>query len=244
MKAMIFAAGLGTRLRPLTNDKPKALVELNGKPVIEHIISKLVQHDFNEIIVNVHHFSSQMINFLDNLNIPGLHIAISDERDQLLDTGGGLNKAGWFFNDGNPFLIYNVDIISSIDLTKLYTTHINNMADITLVVSNRKSDRVLLFDAEDQFCGWRNNKTREQNIVRNQVSEFKQFPFSGIHVMNSNILDLIEEEGRFSIIKLYLRLANLTSISYYYHENDFWIDIGKPENIVKAEHWLKTVSLG
>ncbi len=242
MKAMIFAAGLGTRLRPLTNDKPKALVELNGKPVIEHVIRKLVQHDFNEIIVNVHHFSSRMINFLDNLNIPGLHIAISDESDQLLDTGGGLNKAGWFFNDGRPFLIYNVDIISSIDLTKLYTAHVNNTADITLVVSNRKSDRVLLFDAEDQFCGWRNNKTREQNIVRNQVSEFKQFPFSGIHVMNPNILDLIKEEGRFSIIKLYLRLANLTRVSYYYHENDFWIDIGKPENIEKAEHWLKTVS--
>ncbi len=239
---MVFAAGLGTRLRPLTNNKPKALVELNGKPVIEHIIRKLVQHNFNEIIVNVHHFSLQMINFLENLNIPGLRIAISDESGQLLDTGGGLNKAGWFFNDGNPFLIYNVDIISSIDLTKLYTAHIKSTAEVTLVVSNRNSDRVLLFDVEGQFCGWRNNKTKEQNIVRNPVSELKQFPFSGIHVMNPNILDLIEEEGRFSIIELYLRLAKLTRISYYYHENDFWIDIGKPENIEKAEHWLKSFS--
>ncbi len=238
MKALIFAAGLGTRLKPLTNTKPKALVELNGKPVLEHVIRKLIQHNFNEIIVNVHHFSSEVIHFLDHLDIPDVHIAVSNESDKLLDTGGGLKKASWFFNDGIPFLIYNVDIISSIDLTKLYESHINSKAEITLAVSNRNSERVLLFDKNDQFCGWRNNKTKEQNIVRDPGGAFNMFPFSGIHVMDSTILNLIKEEGRFSIIKLYLRLAELTRISYYYHENDFWIDIGKPENIEKAENWL------
>ena len=153
---MIFAAGLGTRLKPLTDDRPKAMVEVNGKPLIQHIIEKLTANGFDEIIVNVHHFAEQIIDFLHENNNFGIRIEISDERGMLLETGGGIKKAAHFFDDGKPFLVHNVDIFSNADLRELYNHHIESSSAATLLVSDRKSSRNLLFNDDMRLCGWQN----------------------------------------------------------------------------------------
>ncbi|MGB1243748.1 MAG: sugar phosphate nucleotidyltransferase, partial [Chitinophagales bacterium] len=167
MKAMIFAAGLGTRLRPLTNDKPKALVEVNGKPLLEIVILQLKRYGFRDIVVNVHYFAKQIIRFLEAKNNFGIHIQISDESDLLLETGGGLQKAKHFLcSDDEPFLVHNVDILSDINLKALYQSHLEGSPLATLVVRNRKTSRYLLFDETNRLCGWKNVKTGEVRMMR------------------------------------------------------------------------------
>ena len=156
---MIFAAGLGTRLKPLTDHMPKALVPVAGKPMLEHVILKLIAAGFNEIVINVHHFANQIIEFLKEKENFGITIHISDETDCLLDTGGGIKKAASFFTDGEPFLVHNVDILSNTDLKSLYDYHINSNNDATLLVSSRKTVRYLLFNAQQDLCGWINKDT-------------------------------------------------------------------------------------
>ncbi|MDR2853752.1 MAG: NTP transferase domain-containing protein, partial [Prevotellaceae bacterium] len=155
-KALIFAAGLGTRLQPFTNTMPKALVPIGGKPLLEHIILKLKHSGFDEIIINIHHFGEQIIDFLQNKNHFGIRIEISDERDILLNTGGGIRKTQWFFNDNAPFLVHNVDILSNIDLRNLYDNHLKNSALATLAVSERATQRYFLFDTQNTLHGWTN----------------------------------------------------------------------------------------
>ena len=227
MKAIIFAAGLGTRLRPLTNTKPKALIKYYNVPLLELVINKLKKYGFTDIIINIHYLSDQIVRFVNEKNNFGINISFSDESEQLLDTGGGLKKAGYFFDDNKPFLVYNVDIVSDINLSKFYNAHLKMNSLATLAVQNRKSSRKLFFSNENELCKWKNIITGEEKIARvNSNNELHAFAFSGIHVINPKIFKLITEVGNFSIIDLYLRLAKTNKISYYTHNNTSWEDIG------------------
>lgn len=234
MKAMIFAAGLGTRLKPLTNSKPKALVEINGIPLLQIVISNLKKHGFNDIIINVHHFAGQIKEFLRENNNFNVNINISDESEKLLNTGGGLKKARHFFDD-KPFLVHNVDIISDLNLKDLYNYHLSKNAIATLAVRNRKTSRYFLFDKNMALCGWKNFKTNETKLTKTPASKLYSLAFSGIQVINPEIFSLIQQEGAFSITDVYINLANSHYIAAYIHDDTLWMDMGKPENIAEAE---------
>ncbi len=238
MRAMIFAAGLGTRLKPITDTKPKALVEVKNTPLLEIAINKLKNSGFDEIIVNVHHFADMIIEFLKSKNNFGIRIEISDERDLLLDTGGGLKKASWFFDDDKPFLVYNVDILSDIDLQKMYSFHqlLNSIA--TLAVRNRSTQRYLLVDDDNLICGWQNTKTGEVKKARETTSSLHQLAYSGIQIVDPRILSLMPEEKVFSIINFYLSIASKEKITAFKHDETYWLDLGKVESLEKAEKLL------
>jgi len=236
MKAMIFAAGLGTRLRPITNHIPKALAPVNGIPMLEIVIRRLINYGFNEIIVNVHHFADKVIEFLDNKDRFGINLQISDERDELLDTGGGLIKASWYFDDGQPFLVHNVDTLTDIDLLDYYQYHQKNDALASLLVRHRPGSRYFLFDQSKRLCGWENVVTNERIISRKQAAHLEQIAFSCLHVIDPKIFDLMEEEGCFSIIDVYLRLAKNHKIMGFLDDASYWLDIGTPEKLKRAEH--------
>lgn len=241
MKAMIFAAGLGTRLRPITNNKPKALVEVGGKPLLEIAIRRLKKYGCEAIIINVHHFANQILDFLKQHQNFGLPIEISDERDLLLETGGGLKKAAWFLKDA-PFLVYNADILTNIDLKKFYNAHLNNDALVTLAVRNRESSRHLLFDQDQILSGWQHNRTGEQKICR-QVPNFNPLAFSGLHVISPEIFKLMPEKQVFSIIDVYLEAGKTHKIMAYPHDNDAWLDVGKLSELEKAETLIESIDL-
>jgi MurNAc alpha-1-phosphate uridylyltransferase len=243
MKAFILAAGLGTRLKPLSDNKPKALVEVNGIPLLEHLICKLQNIGINEIIINTHHFAEQVKSFLKQKNNFGIHIEISDESEQLLDTGGGLKKAAWFFNDNKPFLVHNVDVLSNVDLNLLYNTHAQSCSLATLAVRDRNTSRYFLFNDKNELCGWKNTKTAEIKYSRNYSQELVPLAFSGIHIINPQLFELMNETGKFSMIDVYLRLSTYNKISAFRHDKDFWLDMGKPESIEEASMFLKTNSL-
>ena len=238
MKAMIFAAGLGTRLRPLTNDRPKALVEVAGTPLLAHVIQRLKQFGVQDLIVNVHHFADLVIDFLEKNDHFGLNITISDERDHLLETGGGLKKAAWFFDDGQPFLVHNVDIVSDLDLHALYQRHLKRGGLATLAVTERTSSRYLLFDRYHRLKGWTNVKTGEVRMARRTRARLKPWAFSGIHIIDPALLDLVTETGAFSIIDVYLRLAATHTIRAFPHPAEGWLDVGKKENLEPAARLL------
>ncbi|WP_320052448.1 nucleotidyltransferase family protein [uncultured Acetobacteroides sp.] len=235
MKAMVFCAGLGTRLKPLTDDRPKALVPLAGKPLIEHVVERLKSFGFTDIIVNVHHFADKVEAFLAERGNFGVNITVSDERNLLLDTGGGLKKAAHFFSDGQPFLIHNVDIISDINLAELYGRHVESRALASLAVSNRLSSRYFLFDNAMQLAGWKNIKTNEQKIAR-VGDTYLPFAFNGIHVVNPAIFELMDGfDGKFSIVDLYLQLAKSHFIEGIDVTKSRIIDVGKPAALLEAE---------
>ena len=240
MKAMIFAAGLGTRLRPFTNDKPKALVELNGEPIITGVIKKLTAAGVNEIIVNLHHFSNELKMFLDS-NDFNVKIQFSDESHFLLDTGGGLKNAAGFVKDGKPFFAYNVDVLSDINLNKLFKQHIENKSIATLAVRNRLTSRYLLFDKEQQLSGWENINTNELRLINGKRNDLHPFAFSGIQVIDPSIFDLIAEFGKFSIIDVYLKIANSEKVKAYIHDEDYWFDLGTVKQLQLAECFLNNI---
>jgi len=240
MKAMIFAAGLGTRLKPMTDIMPKALVPIAGKPLLEHVILKLKASKFDEIIVNVHHFPNQIIDFLKANNNFGIRIEVSDERDFLLDTGGGIKKAAWFFNDGKPFLVHNVDILSNIDLQALYNEHLKTNSMATLVVSKRDTFRYLLFDNEQKLNGWINEKTGETKPVKfNDISGFNKLAFAGIQILSPEIFELMDKlESKFPIMDFYLSNAQNQKISGYIPQNFKMMDVGKLDVLDEAEKFV------
>ncbi len=240
MNAMIFAAGLGTRLKPLTDNKPKALVELNGQTLLQIIIQKLQKAGFNRIVVNVHHFSQLVIDYLKENENFGADVIISDESDLLLDTGGGLKKASPLFPDKQPILIHNVDIISSINLTDLYTAHCKNEVLATLAVRSRPTSRVLLFDDDNLLRGWKNISTGQIKlpIASTDPANLHPLAFSGIQMINHELLQLITETGKFSMIDVYLRLSAYHPIMAYQHNADYWNDVGKVEQLQAAEEYL------
>lgn len=238
---MIFAAGLGTRLKPITNDRPKAMAEIHGTPLIEIIIKRLINFGFKEIIVNVHHYADMVIDFLKSKDHFGIDIQISDEREELLDTGGGLKKASWFFNDNKPFLVHNVDTLTDVDLLDYYNYHVQRDALSTVLVRHRPGSRFFLFDERKQLCGWENVNTGEKIISRERKETLEQIAFSCLHVIDPKIFDLMHEEGCFSIIDVYLRLAKALKIMGYLDDQSYWLDVGTPEKLHQGE---KEIDLG
>lgn len=240
MKAMVFAAGLGTRLRPLTDSRPKALVEVKGVTMLERVLRHLISYGFDEIVVNVHHFGDQIIEFLKAKNNFGITIHISDERENLLDTGGGILKA-WKWLDGNkPILIHNADILSDLDLNSIYDSHLINDADATLLVDNRNTTRYLLLDDSDKLKGWTNISTGEIKPKElSDISKYSKMAFGGIHVISPKIFESLlkySAEPKFSITPFYVDNCNNLKIMGYKPRNAYkWFDIGKLETLALAE---------
>ncbi|MDZ7624781.1 MAG: nucleotidyltransferase family protein [Ignavibacteriaceae bacterium] len=235
MRAMILAAGLGTRLKPLTDSTPKALIKIKEHTLLELQIKKLKAEGFNQIIINVHHFAEQIKNYLKQNNFFDCTIEISDESEKLLDTGGGLKKASHFFSDGKPFLVYNVDILSNIDLKKLKEYYLASSSIAALAIQDRKSSRKFLFDKNKILCGWMNEKSGEKIITRDEQSELFPYSFSGVQIVDPKIFKYFPDKDVFSLVELYLSAAKQEKIIGYVHNEDEWLDLGKIENIKKAE---------
>lgn len=240
MKAMIFAAGFGTRLKPLTDTMPKALVKVGGKPLLQHTIEKLKHSGFNEIIINIHHYSDQIVEFVLSNNSFNIKIEFSQETE-LLDTGGGIKKASHFFNDNKPFLVHNVDILSNINLNELYLFHEKSNSAVTLVCSERQSSRYLLFNQNNMLKGWIN---KSSGLIKSNCSNFnpaiyKELAFSGIHVLNTSILKEINEfPDKFSIIDFYMSICKHIPVIAYNPSGTEMIDVGKPESLKEANNFL------
>lgn len=235
---MIFAAGLGTRLKPLTDNTPKALVSVGGRPLLEHTILKLKAAGFDEIIINIHHFGEQIIEFVKLKNDFGVKIIFSDERDQLRDTGGAIKKAGAFFDENEPVLIHNVDILSDIDMADVYNQHIQNKALATLVVSERETLRYLLFDENNHLQGWMNEATNEVKSPHQHFNpaEFKKLAFSGVHVISSTIVEEMKQWPiKFSIIDFYLAICKSHTIQSFDATGCSMVDVGKLDALKTAE---------
>lgn len=241
MKAMIFAAGLGTRLKPLTDRMPKALVPVAGKPMLEHVIGKLKASGFDEIVINVHHFANQIIDFLKANDNFGIRIWISDETEELLDTGGGIKKAAPYFDE--PFLIHNADILSNVDLKALYDYHCKSENDATLLVSTRKTVRHLLFDENNRLQGWVNKdtlQTKPEGFVY-QPEVQKEYAFGGIHVISPTLFNYMGDEwtGKFPLMDFYLQTCHEASLGSYVKEDLQLLDIGKLDTLAKAEEFIR-----
>lgn len=255
---MVLAAGLGTRLRPLTNDRPKALVEINGRTLLEITIMRLAAFGVRELIVNVHHFADMVVQYLKSKNNFGVRVEISREDDVLLDTGGGLKKAAWFFGEDStasklsnapdePFFLHNVDVISDIDLREMLRFHKGQNALATLAVQSRESSRQLLFDNKLHLAGRRiegkdivisndaKNLSSSSPLAPRRSAPLTPLAFSGIHVISSRIFPLLTETGVFSIIDSYLRLASQgEKIVAFRHDGIYWRDLGRPADLAQA----------
>lgn len=234
MKAMILAAGTGTRLKEETQNKPKALVEIGGKTLLQRAIEKLKNEGISEIVVNVHHFSGLMINFIES-NDFGLPLTISDETNELLDTGGGLKKAARYLSVEEPVLLYNVDVLTNLDLRGVIESHKKSEALATLVVRKRKTQRYFKFDENNRLVGWINKKNAEKFVsVPGAFENATEMAFSGIHIISPEIFNLMPVADRFSITNFYLELAKNHLIRGYFDESSFWVDVGKPEQLAAA----------
>ena len=233
MKAMLLAAGLGTRLKPFTEEHPKALAVVNGKSLLQRNIEYLASFGITDVIVNVHHFPDQITDAILSNNGYGSRITISDERDQVLETGGGLLKARSFFDGSSPFVLMNVDILTDLDIGRMVDQHKASKALATLAVSNRQTTRYFLFNEEGHLCGWKNTKTGEQKI-RKEASKYFEKAFSGIHLITPEIFTLIRQRGKFSMVDVYLDLCKTNSIIGFDHNTSKFIDVGKPESLAIA----------
>jgi NDP-sugar pyrophosphorylase family protein len=240
MRAMVLAAGLGTRLRPLTNDRPKALVEIDGRSLLEIALARLRSFDITDVIVNVHHFADKIVDYLKGHDNFGMNIAISRE-EVLLDTGGGLKKASHFFLQGSadePFIVYNVDVLSSINLSCIVDAHRSGEALATLAVQHRDSSRLLLFDQDSQLCG-RQSRGAAPEIVR-PASEIRSLAFCGIHVISPRIFSSMNETGVFPIVPVYLRLSGQGERVVGFPADDYyWRDLGRRESLEQAARDLR-----
>jgi len=245
MKAMIFAAGLGTRLRPLTDSMPKALVNVGGIPMLQRVIMNLKNAGCFHIIVNVHHFPDMIIDFLASHKNFGIEITVSDERCKLLDTGGGIVKAASWLDGDEPFIVHNADILTDLDLRKIYDAHCDSLADATMLVSSRNTSRYLLFDNNMRMNGWINDSTGEVKPTETNAADFKKYAFNGIHVISPSALHELasfRKKGEtFSIMDFYIgscRRLNLSGFIPAAHYS--WFDIGKPASLAAAEAHLTT----
>ena len=238
MKAMILAAGLGTRLRPLTDDRPKALVTVAGRTLLEITLSRLRSFGVSDVIVNAHHHADMILHYLKANDNFGMGIEVSRE-EILLDTGGGLKNAAWFFhnssgNSQEPFILHNVDVISTIDLGRMMRFHTEQAALATLAVQDRETARYLLFDEHDQLCGRRAGRDGNAELAR-PAEPVQAMAFSGIHVISPKLLTKMTDEGAFSIITAYLHLAAQgEKIIAFRADECYWRDLGRPENILQA----------
>jgi NDP-sugar pyrophosphorylase family protein len=234
MKAMVLAAGLGTRLRPLTDDRPKALVKIADRTLLEITLARLRKFGIRDVIVNVHHFADMVVDYLKTNGNFGMRIEISRE-ETLLDTGGGLKKAGWFFEgDSEPFLLHNVDVISTIDLAEMVRFHAERQGLATLAVKDRPTSRLLIFDEHQQLCGRRLVREQKLESVR-PAQQSQELAFAGIHVISPRMVSLMPEEGAFSIITSYLGLAGRGEKIFGFRADGYrWRDLGTVENLKAA----------
>lgn len=243
MKALVFAAGLGTRLRPLTDHKPKALVELCGVTMLERVITNIKSCGITDVVVNVHHFGDQIIDFLKDKDNFGINITISDERDLLLDTGGGILKARHLLEGDEPFLVHNADILTDLNLAEMIAYHKANGADVTLLAKQRSTQRYLVFGENNQMVGWTNIATGEvkpADLVVKQENSL--LAFGGVHVISPRIFDSLARfatEPKFSIMQYYIAACRDISIAGYNPDGYNWFDIGKIETLQKAEQFLQ-----
>lgn len=240
MKAMLFAAGLGTRLKGFTANKPKALVEVNGKPLLYYAINYLKSYGITSIIINIHHYPDLIINYVKENNSFGINIEFSDERDMLLETGGGLLKAKHFFSDVDNFVVYNTDIYTTLNLDNAINMHSKTNSLATLVVRKRETSRYLLFSDDNLMCGWKNINTSEKIITRNETN-FNSYAFSGIQILSTKIFELLKdkENTKFSITKAYIELSKANKIMGFVDNSKYWIDAGKPETLAELSSIIK-----
>ncbi len=246
--AMILAAGLGTRLKTLTQDKPKALVELNGKPLLQHCIENLIANGFYHIVINVHHFGEQIIDFINQHQFDAV-IQISDERDLLMDTGGGIVKATPLFKDSKAVLVHNVDIISDVNLGEMSQQFLASGDNAWLLTQDRETNRKLLFNTENQLIGWMNKSEERFKWVHNESAlrraqgpqpYYKEMAFSGLHFFRSDLFAEFEVKPQ-SVIDLYLNLAKTNRIVSKPIQPNYWFDLGKPEQLQAAENYLNNL---
>lgn len=232
---MILAAGLGTRLKPFTDKHSKALAVVNNKTILQRNIEYLASFEIKEVIINVHHFAEEVVDFVIKNKGFGSEISFSDETDEVLETGGGIKKACWFFEkDSQPFVVMNVDVLTDLDLTEMILQHKQKQPLATLAVTSRKTSRYFLFNESQELCGWKNIKTGEEKISK-EAKKYIQRAFSGIHVISPKIFSLIKMQGKFSMVDVYLDLCKTSTINAFDHSNSKFIDVGKPESILKAE---------
>ncbi len=232
MKAMLLAAGFGTRLKPFTDKHPKALATVNGRTLLEHNIRYLQRHGIFDVIVNVHHFADQIEAIINEQQGFGSRVTVSDEREEVLETGGGVKKAAWYFQNEPAFVVMNTDVLTDLDLTALIAYHNQHKAIATLAVMNRPSSRHLLFDQQMTLCGWQNNETGEQRISR-AAEHPASFAFSGIQILTPAIWSM-PFQGKFSLVDVYLHFAATGILKGYDHTGDLFIDAGKPESLEQA----------
>ena len=231
---MIFAAGIGNRLKPLTNNCPKALIPMGGKPMLHSVIERLKYYGFNEVIINIHYLGEQVLDFLKQHSNFGIRIEISDETDKILETGGGLWKARHFFEDDKPFLVCNADVFTNINLKKFYEAHLQNNSISTVAVRERTSSRYLLFDDNDILCGWKNMKTNELILPETPSGATHPFAFSGYHIISPELFSFNKRVGTFSMVDWYLDICKDQVIKAFHHDHDIWIDIGSQEQLAIA----------
>ena len=241
MKAMILAAGLGTRLRPLTNDRPKAMVRIQGIPLLEIVIRRLQFFGIREFIINTHHFADQITDFLKDKDNFGATIHISHEIEEPLETGGALKKAAHYFADGAPFLLCNTDILTTLDFYQFFQYHQKSKAMATLATRQRPTSRYLIFDEKNTLSGWTNIKTGALKMARPIVGKLQLRAFSGLHVIDPELFQYFEEKDRFSIIDTYLTAAAKSVIKCFPDEESIWLDVGKTPAIEAAGKLVRQV---
>jgi NDP-sugar pyrophosphorylase family protein len=239
MKAMILAAGLGTRLGKQTAAKPKALVEINGITMLESLIERLKEQRIKKILINIHHHGQQVIDFIQKKENFGIEITFSDERNELLDTGGAIKKAAGFFEGNEPVLVHNVDVFSEINLNKLLEYHLGTGSLATLCVRRRTSGRALIFSDEKQLAGWVNLDECIYKWVKNPMTYFETFAYNGIFLASPKFAEKMPFKGKFSIIDCWLEMAKTNKITAYIDESPAWFDFGTAEKIKTAEQYLQ-----
>jgi len=234
LKAMIFSAGLGTRFKPWTDKHPKALALVNGKPLLQHNIEYLQRYGITDVVINVHHFADQIIEAVKQNSGWGSNILISDETNEVLETGGGLLKAKDLLQNGKPFVTLNADFLTDLNVANLIEFHKNKKSLISFGITNRKTSRYFLFDEDNRLCGWRNTTTGEEkiSIVKDNL---RQMAYSCVVVFQPEIFELIPQRGKFSLVETYLSLAADYPIYGYDHSGDKLVDVGKPESVAIAE---------
>lgn len=237
MKALIFAAGMGTRLKPFTDEHPKALAKVNGVPLLERNIKYLQSFGINDFVINIHHFGGQILAFLAENDNFGANVEISNEHEELLETGGGLLFAKKFLENEKTFLITNVDILTDLNISNFVRLHETKGAMVTLAVSDRESSRKLMFNEKMFLKGWRNLLTNQKKVVGG-IFKLRELAFSGIHCVNSEIFDQITRTGKFSIMDEYMDLMKEDLIIGYQHSSNV-VDVGRPESIIEAERIFK-----
>ena len=235
---MIFSAGLGTRFKPWTDKHPKALAIVNGKTLLQRNIEYLQQYNITDVVVNVHHFANQVIDAINKNDGWGSKVTISNESDEVLETGGGLLKAKEFLQSGEPFITLNADFLTDLNIDKLLEFHKNKKALVSFGITNRKTSRNFLFDADNRLCGWRNINTGDEKISIPK-NNLKEMAYSCVVVFEPQIFELVPQRGKFSLVETYLSLAARYPIYGYDHSGDKLVDVGKPESVAIAEKLFK-----